>query len=239
MHFVVDSGNTLTKAAIFEGKNLIKLVCEEYLTGKIIDELLHQHPCSHSIVCDVSGRTSLYRDHLSRVTDTIFMDHLTPTPLINLYKSAETLGSDRLAAAVCGASEYPGKNVLVIQAGTCITYDMVSERNEYLGGAISPGIDMRLKALNTFTTKLPLVQKTEFTQLTGKTTSNSILSGIMNGCRAETDGMIYKFRKKFPDLIVVLGGGDIIFFDKRLKNRIFAVANLVLRGLNIILEHNK
>lgn len=239
MHLIIDSGNTLTKAAVYNGTDLVTLISTDLLTNNIINNLLRQFPCTHAIICDVSGGTFVYQDELQNKLPTIIMDHLTPTPLINLYQSPESLGPDRIAAAVCGASMFPAKNVLVVQAGTCITYEMVSKNNEYLGGSIAPGIDMRLKALNTFTSKLPLVRKTEPVDLTGNNTTNAILSGVLLGCRAETDGMIDKYKENFTDLMVVLGGGDRFFFDKTLKNRIFAVANVVLRGLNLILEYNK
>jgi type III pantothenate kinase len=133
---------------------------------------------------------------------------------------------------------FPDNNVLIIQTGTCITYEFVSGEGEYSGGSISPGIDMRLKSMNTFTAKLPLVKKQEIDYLIGKTTKESILSGVINGCIAEIDGIIDQYRKKFSELKVVAGGGDIFFFDKKLKNRIFATENLVLKGLNEILKFN-
>jgi type III pantothenate kinase len=148
------------------------------------------------------------------------------------------LENDRLAAAIAGATLYPGSNVLVIQAGTCITYEFINAQGEYIGGAISPGIQMRYKAMNTFTGKLPLIEHKKFDGLIGQTTEESILSGVNNGILAEVDGIINAYKSQYPDLTIILSGGDADFFVKQLKNSIFAVPNIVLKGLNIILDFN-
>jgi type III pantothenate kinase len=126
---------------------------------------------------------------------------------------------------------------MVINAGTCITYDLVNCENEYLGGAISPGTTIRFKALHTFTDKLPLIENSMPPTIVGKTTQECILSGVMNGALAEMDGMIDFFRSQYPDLKIILSGGDAKYFDNRLKNSTFAFPNIVLNGLNIILDH--
>ena len=172
-------------------------------------------------------------------TSVILFTHDTPTPLTNLYQSAETLGSDRLAAAVAANYFYPVKNVLCIDAGTCIKYNFVNFKNEYIGGAISPGIKMRFKALNNFTARLPLIEMDEtFSELVGTNTRESILSGVETASVAEVEGMISNYLQLYPDLIVMLTGGDTNFFVKRLKKPIFADQNLILKGLNIILDHS-
>lgn len=148
------------------------------------------------------------------------------------------MGNDRIALAVAGSQLYPGRDVLIIGAGTCITYDFVSKNNEYFGGSISPGIHMRFKALNTFTDKLPLVQPENKPELIGNSTVGSITSGVMNGLYSEIDGIIDRYEKNFPEIQTILTGGDIIYFDKMLKNNIFANSNLVLKGLNMILDYN-
>jgi type III pantothenate kinase len=160
-------------------------------------------------------------------------------PLKNLYQSALTLGSDRMAAAVGAYLLHPGRNVLTVDAGTCIKYNFVNEKNEYLGGAISPGVQMRLSAMNHYTDALPLAEaEAGYAKLTGSTTKESLLSGAMIGAACEIDGMTERYCNIFPDLIVLLTGGDADYLSAQLKKRFFAHQNLVLTGLNHILNLN-
>ncbi|MBK6986183.1 MAG: type III pantothenate kinase [Bacteroidetes bacterium] len=176
---------------------------------------------------------------LNAIIPTIIFNSETKIPLTNLYQSASTLGSDRLAASIGAYYLYPNANVLVIDAGTCIKYNFTNSKNEYLGGGISPGIQMKFKALQTFTSKLPLVEVDfSYNELIGNNTQNSILSGVLNGTIAEIDGVIDYYKLKFTDTICVLTGGDSEYLAKRLKNSIFAHQNLVLKGLNDILNFN-
>jgi type III pantothenate kinase len=148
------------------------------------------------------------------------------------------LGSDRISAAVGGYYLYPNKNVLVIDAGTCIKYNFTNSNNQYLGGGISPGIEMRFKALQKFTDKLPLIEiDLNFNSLIGASTQSSILSGVLNGTISEIDGIINLYKLQFPDLICILTGGDSQYLANRLKNSIFTHQNLVLKGLNNILNY--
>jgi type III pantothenate kinase len=149
------------------------------------------------------------------------------------------LGSDRLAASIGAYSLHPNSNVLVIDAGTCIKYNFTNFKNEYLGGSISPGIEMRFKSLEHFTSKLPLINfDASYRELIGENTKNSILSGVINGSIAEIDGIMFDYKSKFPNIICILTGGDSEFLAKRLKNSIFTHQNLVLKGLNDILNYN-
>ena len=176
---------------------------------------------------------------LNAIIPTIIFNSETKIPLTNLYQSASTLGSDRLAASVGAYFLYPNANVLVIDAGTCIKYNFTNSKNEYLGGGISPGIRMKLKALQTFTSKLPLVEANfSYNELVGNNTQNSILSGVLNGSVAEIDGIISQYKLQFTDIICILTGGDSEYLAKRLKNSIFAHQNLVIKGLNDILNYN-
>ncbi|MFH1937467.1 MAG: type III pantothenate kinase, partial [Bacteroidota bacterium] len=149
-----------------------------------------------------------------------------------------TLGRDRLACAVAASRLFQGVPSLVINAGTCITYDLVTAQNEYLGGAIAPGLQMRLRAMHTFTRKLPLLELQEPGNLTGLDTRESMLSGAVYGVVAEVTGIIEQYRKSYPDLQVILSGGDMEYLDKLLKIRIFALSNIVMVGLKHILEYN-
>lgn len=166
------------------------------------------------------------------------LDALTELPIENLYETPETLGKDRLAAAV-GANElFPDQNLLVIDAGTAITYDLVSEKNQFIGGNISPGLEMRFKALNQFTGKLPLIKQSEDFQTIGRNTTDAIRSGVQNGILYEIDRTIDIFNRNYQNLQIIMTGGDSNFFDKKLNYSIFVHFNLTLIGLNRILEHN-
>lgn len=237
-NLVIDAGNTLTKVAFFENNTLSHLHTAPLVIRKELEPMMKEYKPGRAIISDVSDKTSAFSGWLEEKLPVLHMDADTPSPLHMEYQSPGTLGSDRLAAAVYGASLYPHNNTLTIQAGTCITYEFVTREKTYMGGAISPGLDMRFHALHTFTAKLPLVKKEKINFLTGKNTQASVLSGVINGCSAEIDGIIDQYKAIYPDLMVMIGGGDAFFFDKTLKNRIFALQNLVLRGLNLILEHN-
>jgi type III pantothenate kinase len=168
----------------------------------------------------------------------ILLNHLLPLPIQINYKTPETLGVDRIAA-VCGAIDiFPNRSSLVIDAGTAITYDFIDGHGNYEGGAISPGIEMRFEALHTFTERLPLVTKNGDLTLIGNSTETCIRSGVLNGVVAEMEGIINNYKQLYPDLGVVLCGGNSFFFENRLKPTIFATPDLVLSGLNRILLHN-
>ncbi len=162
----------------------------------------------------------------------------TRLPFILKYDTPETLGLDRIALAAAAATSYPGKDCLVVDAGTCITYDFVNRAGEYLGGAISPGIQMRFKALNHFTARLPLGSINHSIDLIGKSTLSSIGSGVINGTINEVGGTIKQYEARFPEMITVLTGGDAIVFDGLVKNTIFAAPDFLLKGLNNILDYH-
>ena len=238
MRLVIDSGNTLVKAAIFDGDQLRHKV--EFDKDSILNAGLsaEYQNVTAVAVSDVSNMSVPLIECLPVHIPVLRVSGRTPVPVKVDYLTPETLGTDRLAGVVYGASLFPGRNILVIQAGTCFTYDLLTENNEYAGGAISPGLDMKLRALNTFTARLPLFDKEVSPPLLGCNTKESILSGVINGSVAEIDGMINSFRSKLSNLEVILGGGDMPYFDKEIKNHIVAVDNLVLKGLNLILEYN-
>ncbi len=236
-NLVIDIGNTRMKIAVFENGRLVSLRFNSSETsGKILTKILkHNLP---TIISSVHKKLPKSKQRGNR-THVLKFTSLTPVPLKNRYRSKFTLGSDRLAAAVGGANKFPGKNVLVIDAGTCIKFNFVNAKGEYLGGSISPGIQMRFMALHNFTARLPLIRSSkQDPSLCGNTTELSIRSGVINGMVAEVEGMISAYEKKYKNLKVVITGGDGPLFDKRLKKRIFADPNLVLKGLYDILQHN-
>ena len=162
----------------------------------------------------------------------------TPLPIKNLYRTPETLGKDRIAAAVGGFDLYPDTNLLIIDAGTAITCDLLDEKGNYLGGNITPGIEMRFKALNHFTGKLPLFKQQPFEKLFGTTTEEAIVAGVQNGVVFEVDRTIDVFKEFYKNLKVIITGGNADFFDNKLKNSFFVNFNLTAIGLNRILEYN-
>jgi type III pantothenate kinase len=239
MDLIIDLGNTNKKLALFEKGELSELVEFSDLHLEDLRSFVESHPgierCILSSVIEFSRSLS---DFLREKFFFIELDEGTPVPVINRYKTPETLGKDRLAAAVAATSLFPGEDVLVINMGSCITYEFVNNRNEYLGGAISPGMNMRFKGLNTFTGKLPLISYREKIEFPGRDTETAILSGVVNGIVHEIEGTVEVFLVNCPGLRVILSGGDLGYFEKRLKISIFAVPNIVLKGLYQILAFN-
>ncbi|MFZ4399501.1 MAG: type III pantothenate kinase [Bacteroidales bacterium] len=238
MKLVLDFGNTLQKIAIFEGSKILEMHAIKNITLKKIQQIIVKYPVKSAILSSVIDYPLVINTFLKNNFNFIEFTDKTPIPIINRYESPESLGKDRLAAAVAGSHLFPHQNVLVVIAGTCITYEFINEKNEYLGGAISPGISIRFKALHTFTEKLPLIEKKSQKAIIGNTTENSILSGVMNGIFYEVKGVTRKYSDDYKNLKIIISGGDMKYFDKILKNSIFAVSNIVLIGLNIILDFN-
>jgi type III pantothenate kinase len=240
MNLIIDIGNTRTKFSVFNhGEEMISVPVDEFLPAHA-DVLLKEHPSiDKAILCSVKDYLPGLKKYLQQNFKTfVELDAGTPLPIENCYKSKDTLGKDRLAAVVGAFHLYPETNVLVIDAGTAITYDLISEKGQYLGGNISPGIEMRFKALNQFTGRLPLVEKKEFGKLFGQTTEEAIRAGVQHGVVFEADKAIDAFKEFYRNLKVIITGGDAIFFDKKLKNSFFVNFNLTALGLNRILKYN-
>ncbi len=238
MNLIIDIGNTRVKAALFNGETLFESKVYDNVNAILSDKAFISK-AKRAIIGTVVKEQEDFYSALNAIIPTIIFNSETKIPLTNLYQSASTLGSDRLAASVGAYFLYPNANVLVIDAGTCIKYNFTNSKNEYLGGGISPGIRMKFKALQTFTSKLPLVEANfSYNELVGNNTQNSILSGVLNGSVAEIDGIISQYKLQFTDIICVLTGGDSEYLAKRLKNSIFDHQNLVIKGLNDILNYN-
>jgi type III pantothenate kinase len=234
----VDLGNTRAKIAVFKEGGLSELIVMEDPDAEKFRALnLKRFAPAHAIISSVAGEERPFTEVLPEFS-WLVLTHETPLPFLNLYLSPQTLGKDRIAGVAGAVGMFPGRNVLVIDMGTAITYDFVNQTGEYTGGAISPGITTRFRSLNTFTQRLPLIEPAETDYLTGRTTEESIRSGVMNGVRAEIDGIIDEYRATCPGLKIILTGGDCFYFEKKLKNNIFAAPNLVLTGLKQILEHH-
>jgi type III pantothenate kinase len=241
MNLVIDLGNTYSKIAVCDGTEIIESVITEKISNKEIGYFISGYEnLKGAIISSVVNHSRELIDYLDSSFDTFLeLTGSTPLPLVNLYKTPETLGYDRIAAVTGAHTIFPGKNVLVIDAGTAITFDMVTAAGEYIGGNISPGLHMRFKALHKFTSRLPhLTPEEEAVKLLGKTTDEAIVSGVVNGITYEIKGYISAISEKYSNLRVVLTGGDANSFDKRLKNSIFVVSHLNLIGLNRILDYN-
>ena len=239
MNLIIDIGNTRVKAALFEKEELKEAFVFSSTDGLLAAGLIEMYAVKNCILASVVNGIEPFRIVLNINPNVLLFESTTPVPLINKYDTAHSLGSDRLAGAVGGNGLFPDQDVLVIDAGTCIKYNFVNSSNEYLGGGISPGLRMRLKAMHTFTSRLPLLEVAEdFNTLIGTSSKDSMLSGALLGAAAEADGIIDRYKKEYPALKVILCGGDVNFFEKRIKNSIFADQNLILKGLNRILNYN-
>ncbi len=240
MNLIIDQGNTNVKIAYFKGTEMVKNSSYESNGHHFVSpSIFNSYHIDHCIVSSVQNGAERLVNYVKQYTkNVVFFTSETPVPIKNDYTSASTLGSDRLAASVGANYLFPDKNVLIIDAGTCIKYNFVSDKNEFMGGGISPGLQMRFKALNDYTSRLPLISlEADYDLLIGNNTNNSILSGIVLGTLTEVEGIIEQYKLLYNNLTVVLTGGDINFFEKRLKKSIFADPNLILNGLNIILDY--
>jgi len=241
MNLVIDVGNTLLKLGVFDAGNLkLRKTCLNTDFLDVLVEISETFPSiSHTLISSVGNFTALQLSGLQERYQVSVLDYKTKIPFINKYETPHTLGADRIALTSAAAMKFSNKNVLVIDVGTCITYDFLSSENEYMGGGISPGISLRYKALHTFTEKLPLLEANNLNILGGNNTINSIHAGVVNGVLYEIDGFIDAYKKKYHNLTVILTGGDSHFLRDSLKNDIFANSNFLLEGLNHILEYNK
>ncbi len=241
MNLVIDVGNTSIKFGVFDLEAIKwKTTINQDSFLPILDEVSKTFPSIRN--CIISSVANLSREHLSQLKDSfdvLILNHQTKVPFKNRYTTPQTLGIDRIALMSAASFQHKNKNVLVIDAGTCITYDFINSENEYLGGAISPGIEMRYKSLHTFTDKLPLLEKAHPSLYIGNNTANAIHSGIVNAVLFEIEGYIAEYKKEYENLTVILTGGDTHFLRDSIKNDIFANSNFLLEGLNHILEYNK
>ena len=236
MNLVVDVGNSSAKVALFQSEKLMKQKTFLKLNLDEIIEFTNSTPPSRTIISSVQKKDKNL-DSIINHFNALHLSHKTTIPISVVYKTPETLGTDRIAAIVGANDEFPKKNLLSIDAGSCITYDYFLERN-YIGGRISPGLKMRFDALSQFTSQLPKLHVSDLHFQLGSDTNSSIISGVQQGAIDEMDAIISNFREENKDTVVILSGGYCDFFEKHLKNSIFADPFIVLKGLNIILEYN-
>lgn len=240
MNLIIDVGNSFVKLAVFsDGKIKHKEVVEvKHILERVSFIKEYYSSIKDAIISSVGKLNKKDVKAIDKHFNLIVLNSKTKLPFENLYKTPETLGVDRIALVSASVNEFSENNVLIIDAGTCITYDFVTSENKYLGGAISPGLRMRYKALNNLTANLPLLETKFPDNITGTSTSESIHSGVVNGVLKEIDGVINEYEQKYSYLTVILTGGDANFLSKQLKSSIFANSNFLLEGLNYILQFN-
>ncbi|TLX77434.1 type III pantothenate kinase [Labilibacter sediminis] len=243
MNLVIDQGNTFTKYGVFDKGNLIHFNSGKYLDEHEISNLVDKYHIHRILLSSVQYsneniQSAVKNLNISPDIKLIVLDSQTPLPIKNKYETPQTLGKDRLAALVGASTTYPGDPKLVIDAGTAITIDFLSEDLQFNGGNISPGIQTRFNALHQNTKQLPLLNLSDDSPFLGTNTHKAIWSGVQNGAIFEIDGYINHFNSLNPSTKTILTGGDAYFFAKNLKNPIFVDLNLVLNGLNTILEYN-
>ena len=236
---VIDIGNSFSKVGLFDKNILIEYKEFKLFSVDDIKSFFSSKTITNSIISNVSSYDKKVFEFLNMNSNLVLFDSEIKLPFKNKYGSVETIGNDRIALVSQASRLYPDKNVLVIDSGSCITYDFLNDKNEYLGGGISPGLNMKLKALNNQTARLPLVKKTQIKYLIGKSTETSILSGVINGTLGEINYIIEEYKKRYKKIVIILTGGDLNFLFNHIKNGILADPKFLLSGLNILIELNK
>lgn len=241
MNLVIDIGNSSVKAAVFSQGKLIRKYHNKQFSPSFIQNILKQYAnpsIKYSILSSVINHDITTEMFLINHTTFFKLSTTTRLPIHNDYKTPKTLGKDRIAGAVGGCVIHPKHNVLIIDAGTCITYDFINKEGHYLGGGIAPGINMRYRAMHHFTAKLPYLNKQRLENFIGYNTETCIHIGATLGATHEMQGFINQYFNKFGHIKVIITGGDAQYFAAYLKSEIFVIPDLVLIGLNKILDYN-
>ena len=238
LNLAIDIGNTRTKLGLFQNNKPEEVLVVDNLKEINISKLIREKDVTKSIVASTKNIPARLLRILENHTKHIVLDHKTGLPFKNKYATPHTLGYDRIALIAGIQEKYPNKNNLVIGCGTCITYNFINEKNEFIGGSIHPGLKMKLKAMHTFTKKLPLIDLKKTKSFFGKSTEENLRIGSALATALEIDAMIDIYKVNFSQLNILITGGDADFLVSLLKNQIFVHSNLTLVGLNHILEYN-
>jgi type III pantothenate kinase len=233
-----DFGNTRMKVACFHQAMLAEVIILENDGVETIDQQIKKFKPQKTILSSVINHNPEIENLLSSKTTFHKLSHLSRLPFTTPVGKPETIGADRLALAAAVVYFYPNHHNLVIGMGSCVTYNFINKEHEFLGGGISPGMEMRMKALNQFTAKLPIVKPDGNLPLIGYDTASNILSGVVLGMAKEIDGFIDEYKKRYSNFNVHLTGGDIVYLAPHLKNQIFADPELIFKGLYAISESN-
>jgi type III pantothenate kinase len=233
-----DFGNTRKKVAVFQDAEIKEVTVLPDDSVETIQALINRVKPAKSILSSVVDHNTAIEEVLAAATKFHKLSHLTKLAFTTPVGKPETIGADRLALAAASVHFYPSSNNLVIGMGSCVTYNFINKYHEFVGGAISPGMEMRLKALNYYTAKLPLIKADSNVPLIGYDTNTNILTGVVLGLAKEIDGFIEAYRERFRNFNVLLTGGDIVYLASHLKNKIFADPDLIFKGLYAISEVN-
>ncbi len=238
-NLAIDIGNTRLKWGVFKDQNLISKEDQSVTEGiSVLKKVVNDQSFQQILVAATGNSQNVVTLLQENGLSFKILDHTTGIPFKNRYKTPHTLGVDRIALVAAAVKNYPGQHALVIDAGTCVTFDFKNQQEEYMGGSISPGLSMRFKALHHFTEKLPLLTAEEVPDYIGKNTAEAIQSGVIQGISHEIKGVIEWYTDNYPGLKVILTGGDALFLSKTLKNGIFAHQNFLLEGLDHIMVFN-
>lgn len=238
MNLIVDIGNSFIKLAIYENREIQFFKRYKTTLVKDITGIYKKFKFNKVIVSSVRKSNPYFVKHLKQKYKAHILSHKSKVPIVNKYGTPKTLGLDRLAAVVGAYKHYAGKNALVIDIGTCMTYDYIDSKGNYLGGNIAPGVELRLNAMHHFTSALPLIKRKYNKELLGKSTTTAIQNGAVWGVKLEIEGFIKTLTKKIGKLTVILTGGDAPFFGELIDSKIFVDSNLLFKGLNEIIEYN-
>ncbi|MEP6845531.1 MAG: type III pantothenate kinase [Panacibacter sp.] len=233
-----DFGNTRLKCAVFENGQLKEIAVLDDVSVGSIQQFIQIHKATHAILSSVIDHPPEIENVLTAKTIFHKLDYSSNLPFTTPVGKPETIGADRLALAAAAVHLYPGRHNLVIGLGSCITYNFINKFHEFLGGSISPGLEMRFKAMNHYTAKLPLIKPDSNFPLVGYDTRTNMLSGVINGMSREIDGIIEEYNNRYGNFNVLLTGGDIGFFASHLKKKIFADPHLIYKGLYAINKSN-
>ena len=233
-----DFGNTRLKFAVFQNSGLAEVVMMEKDDPGIMNAVLKKYKPEKTILSSVIHHNPEIEKLLASGSKFHKLHHLSILPFTTPVGKPETIGADRLALAAAAVYFFPKRHNLVIGMGSCITYNFINKDHEFLGGGISPGMEMRMKALNQFTAKLPVVKPDGNVPLVGYDTVTNILSGVVIGMAHEMDGFIHDYKQRYSNFNVHLTGGDLVYLAPHLKNQIFADPELIFKGLYAISEVN-
>ncbi len=236
---VLDVGNTRTKVALVAASGVLRHGVTANGDAAAVRSFLEGSVPKAIALGSVARPNEAYVRELQTVAPVLVIDGVSPSPLKNTYGTLNTLGADRLANVVAALLRFPGRPFLVIDPGTCITYDLCEADGTYMGGAISPGLRMRAAAMNAYSARLPLVEPPLQPMVLGATTETSLAAGIHHGIRGEMEGFIRSYGKERPGLCVILTGGDAVRFARALESGIFALPFLTLDGYHALLNHHR
>lgn len=239
MNLCIDIGNSFVKLAVFDSKGEM-LFHKRFVNVLVQDikKIQRKYPFQNVIISSVRKKALRFFQHLEKNYHLLILDHKTKLKFENTYDTPKTLGKDRIAGVAGAQALFPKKNIMLADIGTCITIDFLNKKGQYLGGNISPGVKMRLKAMHEFTSSLPEVKFSKVKTLIGKSTKEAMKNGAVYGIVLELESYIKRLKDDYGNINVILTGGDASFFAELIDYQIFVDSNLVLKGLNEILTTN-